>query len=73
MVELQERVAFLERDIKTLDGVVRELAGGLDAEEPGAGRASDADPGRASPRTGGGLPVVRGTGTGATEIAVHAA
>jgi len=30
VVELQERVAFLERDIETLDGVVRELAGRLE-------------------------------------------
>ena len=31
VVELQERVAFLERDVETLDGVVRELAGRLEA------------------------------------------
>jgi uncharacterized coiled-coil protein SlyX len=30
VIELQERVAFLERDVETLDGVVRELAGRLD-------------------------------------------
>jgi hypothetical protein len=30
VIELQERVAFLERDIETLDGVVRELAGRLE-------------------------------------------
>ena len=30
VIELQERVAFLERDVETLDGVVRELAGRLE-------------------------------------------
>ncbi len=30
VVELQERIAFLERDVETLDGVVRELAARLE-------------------------------------------
>lgn len=46
VIELQERVAFLERDIETLDGVVRELADRLDATGRELARLRDDTRGR---------------------------